>query len=267
MKKFFKKVHGIFLCICVLFSSISPYIAYAAVNERPASAEKGSIYNPVTGEVGNSATITAGSLSSKGDVQVTKTVTKKNNDGLYTVTLDVQGKNNSTSSTVAKDSYTVFVLDASYSMSCIVGGGSACGPGVSLRNENTPWDKAKAAAISFSTAFVTKSDKNKIALVTFNGNGYQKRAFENTAFDENDFGSTGSSTDYGDGLRAAKSYFDDLTAKDKENAVLNIIFISDGEPNGGSYSNVLAELKQSVNIYSFAYNLTQESNRNAYNKL
>lgn len=189
--------------------------------------------------------ISIGDYNNEGDILVTKTVEKTNNDGEYKVTFDIKGKQVSTNVENKKNSYTVFVLDSSKSMS------------------GTKWNKAKEAAINFSNTLVSDSNNNYIALVTFNGTGYKLRDFKNEVFNTNIFGNISRGTNYNEGLSKAYSYFNDIN--DSE-VIKNIVFISDGEPNSDNYTDILKTIKDdNINIYSLAYEL--ESNSTAYNKL
>lgn len=196
------------------------------------------------GDIRNSI-VKAGSLENEGDVEVTKTVEKTDKLGEYKVTFDIKGKPITTSIEKSINSYTVFVLDASYSMS------------------GNKWKKAKEAAVNFSKFLVENSQNNYISLITFNGNGYKKRDFANKVFENSDFGNIDYYTDYNAGLTKALEYINGI---DDQEGIFNIVFISDGEPNGDAYSDVLTTLKnKGVNIYSLAYEL--KSNSNAYNIL
>lgn len=194
------------------------------------------------GEIRNGI-ISVGEYNNEGDVLVTKTIEKTDTEGEYKVIFDIKGKNVSQEVENKKDSYTVFVLDASLSM------------------KGTKWNKAKEAAVNFSNTLVSDSTKNYIALVTFNGTGYKLRNFKNEIFNTNDFGNINFHTDYNEGLSKAYEYLNDI-----DEGIKNIVFISDGEPNSDNYSDILKTIKDdNINIYSLAYEL--DSNSNAYNKL
>lgn len=227
----FKKVMKVILIVDILVLNLfTPVIV---------SAEEGSL-----GDIRND-TITLGSLENEGDVQVTKKVTKTDNKGEYRISFEVKGKPYTTSNQYNVDSYTVFVLDASYSML------------------GSKWNKAKEAAINFSETLVNSSKNNYLALVTFNGSGMQKRDFKNEKFLNSDFGDINFYTNYNQGLLKALDYIKSIN---REDAIYNIVFISDGEPNGEDYKDALKQLKdKNVNIYSLAYDLKESSY--AYNVL
>jgi len=64
------------------------------------------------------------------------------------------------------------------------------------------------------------------------------------------------------------SYLNNLSDEIKEEASLNIIFISDGASNGNSYDEILSNLENlGVNIYTFAYNLDETNDKTAYDTL
>jgi len=179
MKKIFNNFVKVLLLIGMIFSDLmTPIEVLAAEAKTPNKGDVG--INETVSDDPDQVTVSKGSLDNPGDVMVTKTV-KKNGEGKFTVEFEVKGNNVSTTTENVKDSYTVFVLDASKSMDCTAPSGnnsSACTYGVSLSNQNTPWDKAKEAAIDFSEAFADKGDSNYLALVTFNSNGYQLFLFK-----------------------------------------------------------------------------------------
>ena len=226
-----KKILTVFLIINLLFLNFfTPLIV------RADTYDLGDIKN---------ATVSVGSLENEGDIEVTKTVTKTDNKGEYKVTFTVKGKPYTSLNEYNIDSYTVFVLDASYSML------------------GTKWNKAKEAAINFSETLVNSSDNNYLSLVTFNGSGMKRRDFKNEKFSNNDFGDINFYTNYNQGLVKALDYINGI---DNEDAIYNIVFISDGEPNGEDYTDTLKKIKdKNVNIYSLAYDL--KDNSNAYNIL
>ncbi len=188
--------------------------------------------------------ISIGDDSDDGDILVTKTVEKTDNVGEYKVTFDIKGKDIKQEIENKKNSYTVFVLDASLSMMGV------------------KWNKAREAAINFSKILVDDSNKNYLALVTFNGNGYQLRDFQNEIFNNNIFGNIDFYTNYYEGLSKAYNYLNNIN----DDGIKNIVFISDGEPNNDNYTDILKTIKEdNINIYSLAYEL--DKNSLAYDKL
>lgn len=189
--------------------------------------------------------ISIGKYENDGDILVTKTVEKTDKDNEYKVTFDIKGKQVKSEVENKKNSYTVFVLDASLSM------------------YGTKWNKAKEAAINFSKTLVNDSTKNYLALVTFNGGGYQLRDFKNEVLNNDSFGYIDFYTNYNEGLSKAYNYINNISDND---AIYNIVFISDGEPNSNNYSEILKTIKdKNINIYSLAYELDSDST--AYNNL
>ena len=275
-KKMSKMIKILLLVFYAFYEFVFPIQVMAeTIAKNPTKGDVG-ISEHVSDDGGHSVTVVKSSTndtSADGNILITKTVSKTDTEGVYEVLFRVEGNDVTSTTESTKDSYTVFVLDASKSMDCSAGANnsSACISGVSTSNKNTPWDKAIEAAINFSSAFAAKGDNNNLALVTFNSSGYQKRTFKNSSdsiFTTSNFGSTSQGTNYNAGLNSAYSYFNTLSSEIKKNASLNIIFISDGEPNGSSYANTLSNLKNmGVNIYTFAYNLSETTDKVAYNTL
>lgn len=230
INKISMKIFNIFIILGILL--INLFIPLNAL----ADYEKGDIKDSV---------VSVGDYSNDGDILVTKTVEKTDKDNEYKVTFDIKGKQVKSEVENRKNSYTVFVLDASLSMM------------------GTKWNKAREAAINFSKTLVNDSTKNYLALVTFNGTGYKLRDFKNEVFNNDSFGSIYYYTNYYEGLSKAYSYISGINDND---AIYNIVFISDGEPNNDNYSDILKTIKDNnINIYSLAYDL--DSNSTAYDKL
>lgn len=249
MKKITEKIMKFITLFVMMFSSLeSPLYVLADATNGGSNYDKGDIIlgNTVSKE---SVTVTKGSLDKAGDIRVKKTVSKVNDEGKYKVSFEIEGKDIITEDEKVKESYTVFVLDSSSSMSS-----TSAGKG------QTAWDKAKSAAITFSSALVNAGKTNKISLVTFDSKVRETKPFSNVAFTNSDMGDTHIWTNYEAGLTGAYGLLNGLSADVKKNASLNIIFISDGEPNQGNYTSVLSNLKKlGVNIYTFAYNLSSTS--------
>jgi len=261
MKKNINKIMQLIMLICMIFSSIqTPLVVLAdAINTIDSqSPQKGDIKLGESGEISSSGTVSVTATNSKtgeGAVSVTKTVSKVDDNGKYHVTFNIVGEGYSTSTSTTLPSYTVFVLDASGSM------------------KGTRWNNAKNAAISFSQKLIEAGEyvedgvtknTNNIALVTFAGSLVVSKDFSQTAFTNSDLGSTQTGTDYQAGFDKAYEYLNALSTEVKESSSLNVIFISDGQPNEGNCTSVstcntsLAALKNlgdGVNVYTFAYEL------------
>ena len=149
MKKFFNKFTSLFLVLVTLFNTVvSPLTVLADVNQKGdlrLVTESGI-------ETGDSVTVTEGSLTNPGDIQITKTVSKTDTLGRYKVQFTVKGKDVVNQSSTTKDVYVVVVLDKSGSMS------------------GNKWTNAVTGAKTFATTLLSKISNAKIALVTFSGN-------------------------------------------------------------------------------------------------
>lgn len=192
----------------LILNIFNPFIVYAA--------SKGEINNP-TVEVGNT--------DKAGNVKVTKTVTKVDDNGRYKITFNVVGKSNTTISKEEAKPYIVYVLDRSGTM------------GESLNGSNSKlifsrriaesssevlhkaYEGAMIAAITFAQDMSDDSSKDPIAV---------KREFAN-------YGLTG--TVWGSGAAGGYTPTDKAIAKAVEmlNGVTNatskhIILLSDGVP-------------------------------------
>ena len=161
---------------------------------------------PQKGEVRN-----GNETASKGDVSVNKKVEPvAGQEGYYDITFTVKGKKYTDSTTVP--TYTVFVVDASNSM------------------DGTPWRNAKNAAIAASKTIIDASSESKVALVTFGLDASIEKGFSHSYLTNSDFGNLKGLTNYDAGLMRALELLNSVT---EENAVKNVVFISDGEPRVG----------------------------------
>lgn len=193
----------------LILNIFNPLIVYAA--------SKGEINNP---------TVKVGNTDEAGNVKVTKTVTKvDDNNGRYKITFDVVGKNNTTISKEEAKPYIVYVLDRSGTMGESLNGSNsklifsrriAESSSEVLRKA---YKKAMIAAITFAQDMSDDPSKDPIAV---------KREFAN-------YGLTG--TVWGSGAAGGYTPTDKAIAKAVEmlNGVTNatskhIILLSDGVP-------------------------------------
>ena len=251
MKKFFNKFTSLFLVLVTLFNTVvSPLTVLADVNQKGdlrLVTESGT-------ETGDSVTVTEGSLTNPGDIQITKTVSKTDTLGRYKVQFTVKGKDVVNPSSTPKDVYVVVVLDKSGSMS------------------GNKWTNAVTGAKTFATTLLSKISNAKIALVTFSGNdGDEKetceivwveddsflgghlekqcdrdlnndativRGFENDNLNSIDFGSANGGTNLGEGLNKAIDLFNNQNIPDDafnnqdipDDAFKYVVVLGDGEP-------------------------------------
>lgn len=123
----------------LILNIFNPLIVYAA--------SKGEINNP---------TVNVGNTDEAGNVKVTKTVTKvDDNNGRYKITFDVVGKNNTTISKEEAKPYIVYVLDRSGTM------------GESLNGSNSKLIFSRRIAESSSEVLRKAYKKAMIAAITF----------------------------------------------------------------------------------------------------
>ena len=166
MKKFFNKFTSLFLVLVTLFNTVvSPLTVLADVNQKGdlrLVTESGT-------ETGDSVTVTEGSLTNPGDIQITKTVSKTDTLGRYKVQFTVKGKDVVNPSSTPKDVYVVVVLDKSGSMS------------------GNKWTNAVAGAKTFATTLLSKISNANIALVTFSGNDGDEETCKNVWVEDDGF--------------------------------------------------------------------------------
>ena len=231
-KKFIKNskktFYTLFVFIYTIMQIISPVMVSAStsidLDNLPTNPEIGDIYN---------STVTAGSLENEGDVLVTKTVTKTNTLGEYTVTFNIKGKKVTTSTEIKKPLYAVVVFDRSGSMesTCIEYYFNRC-----IKTDQK-WESAVNGAKTFAKTLLNKVNNAQIALVGFSGNNRGDtpnndaktlREFANKNLDDANFGSANGGTNLQAGLLKANELLSNTSIP--ENAVKYVVVISDGQP-------------------------------------
>ena len=194
------------------------------------------------------SSVTVGSTTNEGDIEVTKSVEpKRDSDGSiisgeYTINFDIKGKSTTHSDTYPI--YTVVVFDRS---------GSMIQNNANLGVVGTEkWANAKAGAIYF-TELLKNDDVNKFALVTFStGVKVVRDTFTSDVFVDSDF-------DYPDGgtsLYKALIEAENIIDKAPNGVKKTILVISDGRPddysnlfdNGYQFNNTNVELKDSADL-------------------
>ena len=234
-KKFIKNSKKIFYTLFVFIYTIMQIISPVMVSANTSIDLDNLPTNPEIGDIYNS-TVTAGSLENEGDVLVTKTVTKTNTLGEYTVTFNIKGKKVTTSTEIKKPLYAVVVFDRSGSMNCTKYSYDWMGNKYCAEVGNK-WESAVNGAKTFAETLLNKVNNAQIALVGFSGNNrgdtpYNDaktlREFANTNLDSTDFGSANGGTNLQAGLLKANELLSDTSIP--ENAVKYVVVISDGQP-------------------------------------
>ncbi len=203
-----------------------------------ATEEKGDIRNnPVT----------VGSLADEGDVQVTKTVYKIDDDGNYRIDFNVMGIDVKETEEVTRPIYAVVVFDKSGSMLCSSGDTTEVNHDAQATINNqklrcsqgatanvTKWNNAVSGAISFSQSLLAINN-TYLSLVTFSTSAEDATAFSRTALTSGNFGYPHGYTDLGGAINKAQAALNRATVP--ANAQKYIVVISDGQPNYYNGSN------------------------------
>ena len=243
-KKFIKNSKKIFYTLFVFIYTIMQIISPVMVSASTSIDLDNLPTNPEIGDIYNS-TVTAGSLENEGDVLVTKTVTKTNTLGEYTVTFNIKGKKVTTLEENDKPLYAVVVFDRSGSMNCTKY--NWMGYCAEVGNK---WESAVNGAKTFAKTLLKKIPTANIALVAFSGNSdydydywgneYLKtganknddatvlREFSNTNLDSTDFGSANGGTNLHAGLYEANELLNNSSIP--SDAYKYVVVISDGQP-------------------------------------
>lgn len=189
------------------------------------------VYATSKGEIRNNP-ITVGDTKEAGNVKVTKTVTKVDDNGRYRITFDVVGKNGTT--TVVNDSkpYIVYVLDRSGSMSS------------NKLDNDTRYSYAKKISADSSDMLIKSVPNAMIATIVFaqDMNAPDKipvdivRNFENSALQRSvwgRFGAEGGYTPTDKAIAKATEMLNGVTGATSK----HIILLSDGLPWNGKYDD------------------------------
>ena len=253
-KKFIKNSKKIFYTLFVFIYTIMQIISPVMVSANTSIDLDNLPTNPEIGDIYNS-TVTAGSLENEGDVLVTKTVTKTNTLGEYTVTFNIKGKKVTTLEENDKPLYAVVVFDRSGSMNCTKY--NWMGYCAEVGNK---WESAVNGAKTFAKTLLKKIPTANIALVAFSGNNYNDtayndatvlREFSNTNLDSTDFGSANGGTNLHAGLYEANILLSNESIP--SDAYKYVVVISDGQPtfyydnNGYTSGNGNSTTKETYN--------------------
>ena len=225
-KKFIKNSKKIFYTLFVFIYTIMQIISPVMVSANTSIDLDNLPTNPEIGDIYNS-TVTAGSLENEGDVLVTKTVTKTNTLGEYTVTFNIKGKKVTTSTEIKKPLYAVVVFDRSGSMNCTKYSYGWMGNKYCAEVGNK-WESAVNGAKTFAKTLLNKVNNAQIALVGFSNDAETLREFANINLDDANFGSANGGTNLQAGLLKANELLSDTSIP--ENAVKYVVVISDGQP-------------------------------------
>ena len=223
-------------------------------------------------------------------VKATKTLSGPDEDGNYTITLDVQGTSDTSSEMQNVPADIVLVVDTSTSMEDEVDGTKICGGAIErnlLRQyvctecghnygRNNPGttcteivsltrlDVAKSAAANFVNNLMRQDSDVQIGLYDFSGSNRTDVALtgvsgKQTLLDEIDdlqCPRRGDGTDYGLGLSGAQ----DILQYSEEGRQKFVIFISDGEPNNDDYGTAEANALKQAGVTIFTVGVDVEDN-------
>ena len=269
MKKGFMKITKLLVLVAMIFSDLMTPISVLAneISDRdPVKGDVG-INNKVSNN-GNSATVSKGSLTTDGDVLVTKTVSKTATDGEYEIKFRIEGKDVKETTTSTKPIYAVVVFDRSGSMErvkCRLFSGC----------KEVKFSSAVDGARVFARTLINRFSNANLSLVAFdddvnvltnpNGDG-----FINGNFDSVRFGSPDGVTNLTGALNKARDLLDAKTG----DYTKYVVVISDGAPTdsdgyatASAAKEAIAAAKllkdENVNIFSIGY----ETDRTTSNTL
>jgi len=248
MEKFMRFI----LAIAVFISNFgyNP-VVLAGNDEVDAEYTHGQIIDPVN---------SIGSADNAGDVKLTKTISKTDEDGVYNVTINVQGKHKEETQVMTVPIYTVVVLDTSGSMRpCIREGLFIC-----WEYNEEKYDSAKEGAKQFADTLLEKYSQAQLALVTFSTSSNIKRNFASENFDGISFPNADGGTNLAEAIKTGSNML--LSEKEKnKNAKLYMVILSDGYPEYYSYQpdNHFEEAKKAkdngIEIFTIGYETTVDT--------
>ena len=270
MKKGFMKFTKLLVLAAMIISDLMTPISVLAneISDRdPVKGDVG-INNKVSNN-GDSVTVSKGSLTTDGDVLVTKTVSKTATDGEYEIKFRIEGKDVKETTTSTKPIYAVVVFDRSGSMERV-----KCRFLFSGCKE-VKFSSAVDGARVFARTLINRFSNANLSLVAFddvvevltnpNGDG-----FINGNFDSVRFGSPDGVTNLTGALNKARDLLDAKTG----DYTKYVVVISDGAPTdsdgyatASAAKEAIAAAKllkdENVNIFSIGY----ETDRTTSNTL
>ena len=238
MKKIFNKFTKYLLLAVMIFSELTTPVKVFAAEEEAAGPKKGDVgINEVVSDDGQ-VNVASGSLTNQGDIQVTKTVRKsENEDGKFIVEFEVKGKDVTTTVSTHKPIYAVVVFDKSGSM---------------RRNECIFWffgcrevkfSSAVDGAKTFANSLLRNFSNANLALIEFSTDVNVVRGFQNANFDNASFGSPYGGTNLTGALNEAKTLLDGIG----DDYTKYIVVISDGAPTGSDGQETPAAAAVAIN--------------------
>ena len=269
MKKGFMKFTKLLVLAAMIISDLMTPISVLAnkISDRDPFKGDVGINNKVSNN-GDSVTVSKGSLTTDGDVLVTKTVSKTATDGEYEIKFRIEGKDVKETTTSTKPIYAVVVFDRSGSMErvkCRLFSGC----------KEVKFSSAVDGARVFARTLINRFSNANLSLVAFdddvnvltnpNGDG-----FINGNFDSVRFGSPDGVTNLTGALNKAKALLDVKTG----DYTKYVVVISDGAPTdsdgyatASAAKEAIAAAKllkdENVNIFSIGY----ETDRTTSNTL
>jgi len=265
MKRIFQKFTSLILIITTLFNTVISPLSVLAANPDKGDLRYDTQY---VKENNKSVSVTEGSYTNPGDVEVRKTVTKLDDNGNYEVKFEARGMRTSSENVNTGPIYGVIVFDRSNSMA-----------------DGDKWSNAITAARTFASNLHLKYSNANLALVIFGTSASVTREFENrdfTGYDDEDLfgkkpsGGQDGGTNMHDGLIEADRLLSSSIVP--ENAKKYLLLVSDGAPTYYVANNKIAgsgqyatnaildatfakalELKNDgVEIFTIGYDLSNE---------
>ena len=282
-KDYFGNFMKIFLLACfTVVDVISPVTSVFASTNETNPYQKGDVVK---------SSVTEGSLTNPGDVQVVKTLTKTDVEGRYNINFTIKGKKNI--NTTNYKIYATLVFDKSGSMICDsnrksyayktpVGHSSTSytakdGETIYCSNSSywdnkvlsDKWEKAVSGGVNFSSTITNNLNSNpanpkaKLSLVTFATNVSSASDWQTTAYTESQFGHPIGSTNLAYAINVAQNK---LAGADNDNTSLDpikkvMVIISDGEPDSISEAKSAAKQARDAGtiIYTIGYNTSNSA--------
>ena len=269
MKKGFMKFTKLLVLAAMIISDLMTPISVLANEISDRDLVKGDVgINNKVSNNGDSVTVSKGSLTTDGDVLVTKTVSKTATDGEYEIKFRIEGKDVKETTTSTKPIYAVVVFDRSGSMErvkCRLFSGC----------KEVKFSSAVDGARVFARTLINRFSNANLSLVAFddvvevltnpNGDG-----FINGNFDSVRFGSPDGVTNLTGALNKARDLLDAKTG----DYTKYVVVISDGAPTdsdgyatASAAKEAIAAAKllkdENVNIFSIGY----ETDRTTSNTL
>lgn len=202
-----------------------------------------------------------GSATIAGDVELTKTVSAADKEGVFNVTLTATGIEKESTQSTFGNIYTVVVFDTSGSMRNYCDGYEGTLTGECYGTIVKKYNDAVDGAQTFASELLKQFDNVELALVTFESEVEVKREFKKADFSGVTFPGPDGYTNLGAAIQKANDILVDKKNAD-EDAILYMVILSDGYPEYQTVDHTTAANTAKANdieIFTIGYDVDSDT--------